>query len=175
MELLLSDKLETSVCTFESLAFSVSRLGNFIKILDTFALGTKVAEIIGTQFELWNLKLLWLLFGQLLEKLGIPASGHTVVISTQMDGEWNSHVNKARLKDLLLSTYIEGNWNKIRTKVKWTFVKLAISGLFFVYFPSFQTKSIFFTTNDCEKCHVHPICIRRWDLNLNFSNMNNLS
>ena len=40
-------------------------------------------------------------------------------------------------------------------------------GLFFVYFRSFQTNNIIFTTNECEKCHVHPVSsagIRTHDL-----------
>ena len=31
------------------------------------------------------------------------------------------------------------------------------TGLFFVYFWSFQTKNTILTTNQCEKCHVHPV------------------
>ena len=41
-------------------------------------------------------------------------------------------------------------------------------GLFFVfYFRSFQTNNTIFTTNECEKCHVHPVSgagIRTHDL-----------
>ena len=45
--------------------------------------------------------------------------------------------------------------------------KWANLGLFFVYFRSFQTNNTIFTTNQCEKCHVHPVSgagIRTHDL-----------
>ena len=38
-----------------------------------------------------------------------------------------------------------------------SFFKWANLGLFFVYFWSFQTNNTIFTTNQCEKCHVHPV------------------
>ena len=37
------------------------------------------------------------------------------------------------------------------------FFKWANPGLFFVYFRSFQTNNTIFTTNKCEKCHVHLV------------------
>ena len=38
------------------------------------------------------------------------------------------------------------------------FYKMGRPGLFFVYFRSFQTNIItIFTTDQCEKCHVHPV------------------
>ena len=37
------------------------------------------------------------------------------------------------------------------------FLKWANPSLFFVYFWSFQTNNKIFTTNQCEKCHVHPV------------------
>ena len=45
--------------------------------------------------------------------------------------------------------------------------RLTNPSLFFVYFRSFQTNNTFFTTNECEKCHVHPVSgagIRTHDL-----------
>ena len=47
------------------------------------------------------------------------------------------------------------------------FKNWANPGLFFVYFRSFQTNNTIFTTNECEKCHVHPVSgagIRTHDL-----------
>ena len=37
------------------------------------------------------------------------------------------------------------------------FKKWANPALFFVYFRSFQTKSLIFTRNQREKCHAHPV------------------
>ena len=42
--------------------------------------------------------------------------------------------------------------------------KLAILGLFFVYFRSFQTNNTILTTNQCEKMSC-PSSIRHWDSN----------
>ena len=36
-------------------------------------------------------------------------------------------------------------------------LKWANPGLFFVYFGLFKTNKTIFTTNQCEKCHVHPV------------------
>ena len=47
------------------------------------------------------------------------------------------------------------------------FLNWANPGLFFVYFRSFQTNNTIFTTNECEKRHVHPVSgagIRTHDL-----------
>ena len=47
------------------------------------------------------------------------------------------------------------------------FKNWANPGLFFAYFRSFQTNNTIFTTNECKKCHVHPVSgarIRTHDL-----------
>ena len=48
---------------------------------------------------------------------------------------------------------------KVCNILEWHFFKKkwANPGLFFVYFWSFQTNNIIFTTNQCEKCHVHSV------------------
>ena len=45
----------------------------------------------------------------------------------------------------------------IDSKNKLFFKKWANPDLFFIYFQSFQTKCTIFTTNQCEKCQVHPV------------------
>ena len=47
----------------------------------------------------------------------------------------------------------------IRKNLQMVFLlkKWANPGLFVVYFRSFQTNNTIFTTNQCEKCHVHPV------------------
>ena len=54
---------------------------------------------------------------------------------------------------------MESGTQKDKRPMNMTFIffKWANTGLFFVYFRSFQTNNTIFTTNQCEKCHGHPV------------------
>ena len=80
----------------------------------------------------------------------------------------------SRIKSQILSVAIyrvvdigDASFDQLYLAVSMFFFKLGQPRPLFVYFRSFQTNNTIFTTNQCKKCHFHPVSgagIRTHDL-----------